>query len=535
MKVITQIIFFLAVIFSVCTCAEAAGEKILFIPVDERPVTFKQTVEVLEQAGCEMITPPAEYLRRDDGGKSLEKLLAWLEENSPSVDAAVISADAILYGGLIPSRKHYFDAEVLNSRIEKIVQLHEKNPKLKIYVLSSVMRAPHEGTVGSVEEPEYYANYGARIFKYTSLLVKEKFSGLMSGERAELERLRGIIPVAFIDDWLARRRKNLDATEKLIDLANEGVINYLIVGRDDHWTYSQTQSESIELSNYAQATGTKNFQLISGIDEFGLLLLARAVNELRGNHPKVFVEYNKGVGAEIVPAYSDETVAVAIESELKIAGGSVVDNPATADFILLVNTDPEGKTYHSHNAFPSTRENLDYDAYTPRDGTEFFANLVESYVNKNFDVAVADITFANGADNPMMNLLRERNLLFKLHAYAGWNTPNNSLGFAIGTGILAKNISRDAKDKLLLTRYLDDWAYQANVRTTVGDWIFYNVPGGEQFYSNFGGKNAEIESRITALMNEFADKNLRPYKKFPPFVVNSTWNRMFEVDIVFLE
>lgn len=39
-----------------------------------------------------------------------------------------------------------------------------------------------------------------------------------------------------------------------------------------------------------------------------------------------------------------------------------------------------------------------------------------------------------------MDELRDRGLLFKLRAYAGWNTPTNSTGFVIGEGMLAKHM-----------------------------------------------------------------------------------------------
>ena len=510
----------------------AEGEKILFIPVDERPISFAQTVDVLKQAGCEMILPPKNYFDRFGNNESPEKILSWLEKNAPSADAVVISVDAILYGGLIPSRKHKFSEEVLNSRINRLKTLRKKNPHLKIYVLCSLMRTPHEGTEGSVEEPDYYAEYGADIFTATSLADKDETVGLTSGERTSMNNLMKKIPVAIFNDWYERRQKNLNDTKKIIDLTNEGVISYLIIGRDDHWPFSQTHRESRELSSYAQQknlSATK-FQMLSGIDEFGLLLLTRAVDDLRGNSPKVYVGYNKGLGADTIPIYSDETVDVAIKSDLAITGGKIVKNPKAADFVLLVNTDPEGNTYNSHNAFPYQRdENFDYNS--PRDGTKYFVDMVERYVNEGYSVCVADITFANGADNPMMNLLKERDLLFKLQAYAGWNTANNSLGFVTGTGILTRYMTQEAKDKLLATRYLDDWAYQANVRTIVGDWIFNEFPNGEKFYSGFGGKNITIEERITELMREFAAKNLPPYEFLRDFKVSCPWNRMFEVDI----
>lgn len=529
-----KVFLILVIIFCTTARASAAGEKILFVPVDDRPITFNETVDVLQQAGCEMILPPKNYFDRYGNSESPEKILSWLEKNVSSADAAVISADAILYGGLIPSRKHEFSADVLNSRLERLKALRKKNPKLKIYVLCSLMRTPHEGTAGSVEEPEYYAQYGKDIFTATSLAYKNETVGLTSGERMAMNNLFINIPTEIFNNWYERRQKNLDATKKILNLTNDGTISYLIIGRDDHWSFSQTQRESQEIISYAEKnniTKTK-FQMLSGIDEFGLLLLTRAVDDLRGNSPKVYVDYNIGMGAKTLPAYSDETVGVAINSELSIAGGQIVNNPKDADFVLLVNTDPAGETYHSHNALPNQRdENFDYNA--PRYGTKYFVDMVERYVDKGYKVCVADITFANGSDNAMMNLLRERGLLFKLQAYAGWNTANNSLGFVIGTGILTRYMTQESKDKLLAMRYLDDWAYQANVRTTVGDWIFYEFPNGEKFYSGFGGKNITVEERITELMREFAAKNLPPYEFLRDFKVSCTWNRMFEVEIDF--
>ena len=536
MKVLVQIILTLILILNATARVDAANEKILYIPVDDRPITFKQTAEVVKAAGYEMILPPKNYLSREDNGQSFDKLWTWLEKNISKVDAAVISSDAVIYGGIIPSRRHEISAEDLNSRVNRFKSLREKNPDLKIYVLASLMRTPYEGTKGSVEEPDYYADYGADIFKYTALVDRKEIEGLSTSEYEDMNYLQSKIPAEFLNDWLSRRQKNVAVTKKLIDLTNEGVINYLIIGRDDHQPFSQTHRENRELNSYVQKINVheNKLQILAGIDEFGMLLLTRVTNDLRGDNPKIFVRYNKGTGENTVPAYSEEKVSNSVKSELAVVGGLLVDNPQDADFVLLVNTDPNGKTYHSYNSSPFTRDKtFDYNA--PRDGTKYFADMVEKYVREGYPVCVADITFGNGSDNPMMNMLKERGLLFQLKAYAGWNTATNSLGFVIGNGILARQMSTYNKDKLLATRYLDDWAYQANVRTKVGDWIFYNIPNGEKFYSNFGGENFEIEDAITKSMREFAAKNLPPYDYLRNFNVTCAWNRMFEVDIEFNE
>ena len=44
-----------------------AGKKIVYIPIDTRPVNDRQTVEVAEKLGYEVLVPPAEILGgRDD-------------------------------------------------------------------------------------------------------------------------------------------------------------------------------------------------------------------------------------------------------------------------------------------------------------------------------------------------------------------------------------------------------------------------------------------------------------------------------------
>ena len=82
------------------------AEKILFIPHDDRPISYHQTVQVVEAAGYEMILPPKELLSNATNMGHPDELWQWLFENAPAANSAVIASDSLLYGGLIPSRKH---------------------------------------------------------------------------------------------------------------------------------------------------------------------------------------------------------------------------------------------------------------------------------------------------------------------------------------------------------------------------------------------------------------------------------------------
>ena len=163
-------------------------------------------------------------------------------------------------------------------------------------------------------------------------------------------------------------------------------------------------------------------------------------------------------------------------------------------------------------------------------GTKAFAKMVEDAVKAGYPVGVADIKYANGADNALLNILEQKNLLFKLKTYSGWNTATNSTGFALGTGMLTGKMTDAAKDHLLAVRYLDDWAYQANVRSQVGAELVRNF-GSYKYYYKLDDKLAFAEKRNTELMQDFARKNM---PNIPAdFTVKNPWLRMFECDVIF--
>lgn len=509
----------------------AAAGKILFVPHDDRPISYHQTVDVLRQAGYEMVVPPQELLSNATNMGHPDELWQWLRENAPAADSAVIASDSMLYGGLIPSRKHEIPEEKLAERLDGFVQLHQANPQLHIYVFDSLMRTPDWGQEGNIEEPDYYAKYGADFFHYSRLLDKEETEGLSKQEKKMMMERKKAIPAEYMQDWAARRAKNLAATKKLMDYARDGIIDYLILGRDDNAPLCQTHRENREILAYAAENKLPHTKFLSmpGIDEFNVLLLNRAVNDMTYEMPFVYVAYNEGKGGDTVPAFSDEKISASVDAALAIAGGLKVPAPARADFVLLVNTEKNGETIGLHNRFPDGKDFR--PQLLPDKSTRHFASLVEDYVAKGYPVGIADIKYSNGADNALLEQLRQKGLLFKLKAYSGWNTATNSTGFAIGTGMLAPKMTEDGKNKLLAVRYLDDWAYQANVRTDVGNELVKQF-GNPSYYIKLQDKLSFAEQQNNERMQAFADRNLPHFDFLKGFKVKNPWLRMFECDIV---
>ena len=502
---------------------EPVTDKIVFVPHDSRPISSKQTADVVQRAGYEVVVPSTELLgNREDWGHP-DELWTWLDEHlgQPGVKAAVISSDAMIYGSLVGSRKHSYSRDQILARAARFEGLQKSHPKIPLYVFGSIMRTPRTGEASGHEEPEYYRRYGADIFRYTVLRDKEEVEGLTRRERKEYDFLERLIPKEALADWLGRREKNYVVNEYLIDLLRKrNTFRYLTLGRDDNAPFSQTHLESRHLTEAGADLGKSRFQTMAGIDEIALLMLTRAVNEQKHEIPFVFARYNWGRGADTVPAYSDEKISTSVSDAVLAAGGMMVRAPEKADVVLTVNTNPDGRTYEA---------NAVLNDGTPREGTAYFADVVSDYVAKGYPVAIADIAFANGADNALMEELQRRSLLYKINAYAGWNTPTNSSGFALGEGMLVRHMDGDSVDHLLTTRYLDDWAYQANVRNTIARQLTWLR--GDGFYGSLGSKMDAVSLRSTRMMNRFIEENLPPIAEVDTVVVTFPWNRMFESDI----
>lgn len=491
--------------------------RLLFVPHDNRPISDEQTADTIKKLGWDILVPPDEMLGGREQLGNPEEVWQWVEQNAPTAEAAVLSSDTLLYGSLVGSRKHDYTQEQIEERVARLEAFKKANPKLKIYVFGSIMRTPRSGEASGSMEPGYYQSYGSDIFRYTSLTDKRELEGLTRREQKEYDFLTRLIPKDALADWLSRRNKNFAASSELIKLTRQGDFDYLVLGRDDNAPYSQTHMESRHLAAAGADLGPAKFQAIAGIDEVGLLMLTRAVNDLTRTVPFVYVRYNWGRGANTVPSYSDEPISSSIHDHVVAAGGMLVTMPQKADLVLLVNTNPDGRTYEAND-----RRN---DG-TLREGTKYFADIVSESVAAGYPTGIGDIAFANGADNALMEVLKNRGLLFKLRAYAGWNTATNSTGFVLAQGMLSMKMTNDARDQLLLMRYLDDWAYQANIRPIIGrqlGWL-----RGTGAYTSLDTKRPAVEARATRMMRRFADENLPPFDELRYLEITFPWNRMFE-------
>ena len=77
----------------------ACAATILYVPQDNRPVSYAYTVDTAQAAGYTVLTPPETYLSDQGYQGSPDKVWEWVKQNVNQADALVLSTDTLIYGG----------------------------------------------------------------------------------------------------------------------------------------------------------------------------------------------------------------------------------------------------------------------------------------------------------------------------------------------------------------------------------------------------------------------------------------------------
>jgi len=515
---ITALGFVWCLLFGMTALAKEKA-ALLFIPLDNRPVCFSYPVKVMEAAGYKVYTPAENLLASRTSPADTEKLWKWLESRIDKVDAAVVSTDALIYGGLVASRTHSLSLPELEARVRRLERLRmDKNTRF--YGFSTLMRTPRE-SYGNVE-PAYYSNVGPAIYRYSQLSDKSDLHAETLLEDFEVGAFERNLAKGHLKDWLDRRGKNMAINHQLAMLARVGRFEYFVIGKDDNAPLSHTHMEARKISLNNAYLSEDTFRILPGVDQLGLLLLTRAVNVLAGRSPKVYQMYVEGVGPKTIPQYSDMQLGKSVPEQIIAAGGKIVYSPDAADVVLAINTPADGTMYDSTS--------LSNQYYASPANKRYIANLGKM-LERGVNVSLADVAFSNGGDNGFMNEMSLRGFTDQLSAYNGWNTADNTIGFAIAQGMLAPQIEKDKQLLLMRERILDDWYYQSNARRLItGELERSNRAQYKYLLNEMMPKVRKVALDI--IVRLAANYDITAGAKFD---IVFPWNRLFEVDIVKLK
>lgn len=497
--------------------------NLLYVPLDERPCNalYPQMISELTE-NVNLIVPPNDLLGEKKRAANVSLLWEWIEKEIKQCEAAILSVEMIVYGGLLPSRLHHMTPQECIDRLSNIKKLKTINPGVKIYVSNLIMRTPSYSS--SEEEPDYYEQYGAMIFEYGYLKDQKSREGINEDQQKKLDMLSSTIPANFIDDYETRRKTNNEINKNVIEYVREGVIDFLSIPQDDCAPYGYTAIDQKNIIPLIAGYRLQNrIHTYPGADEVGCTLLSRIYSAKLSKVPNVYVFYSSTLGPQIVPKYEDRPLNESIKAHILAAGGRIVNNAEEADLILAVNS--PGK--YMQEASIQMNKDISYTSY--RNLREFVYNI-KHYTSQGKKCIVGDVAFGNGGDTELVTMLDEENCLDKLLGYAGWNTSCNTLGTVIATGIIGlESNNTAARIKNLTYRIIEDWGYQSLVRQNT---IKNVLPLHNASYYNFNGQEKNIQEAIREQLLElwnrevrncFKDWNVEINKIFMP------WHRMFEI------
>jgi hypothetical protein len=456
-----------------------------------------------------------------------EALSQWLMEQAKYCDALVISLDALVYGGIAPSRLHYLSLDTCLKRLDMIRQLRMEHPCLKLYGFSLIMRAPAYSS--SEEEPEYYAEYGRELYligrgRDMAALMGDKMTAV---ERAQWEKASAFVPANVLGDFESRRKVNHQVNLYAIDLVRHGILDFLVIPLDDCAQYGWAPGEQRELRQeiIRDSLGTR-IHVYSGADDVGSVLVARAANQLWDKTPLVHVRTSASGGNFVIPKYEDRMFGESVKWQIITAGGLPWPVPDKADWVLMTNA-PTASGEDMAEA-PLALGNRHPSYNTDRCLPEFIMAL--KTLAERMPVALADAAMGNGADDELMNLLAADGLLESLSAYGGWNTAANAMGACIAQAMLRGNRETGA-DAFTVMRLVEDWGYMVHARETAINTI--TRKGGDAF--TLMGNAELLGQEVTRELNDFLMKKA-------PALANAwqvsdvifPWHRLFEIDFQLL-
>ncbi|MEI6512735.1 MAG: DUF4127 family protein [bacterium] len=468
------------------------------IPLDDRPASTQFVQMIGGIADCRMLLPPADALGHFTKPADASKIHNWLMNTDFShVDGLIVSADMLAYGGLIASRVPTTSVEWAKHRLDVLRDIRKKYPDLPIYLFSSVMRvAPtsEKRTRAFRDDLSYYVQYIERARETQD----PKFI-------AKAEALRKRLTPETINSYFRTRSRNLEVNQYTVQLAKEGIIDYLLLCQDDAQPYGpHHQDQRLVLEKFKKANIENKALLMEGIDEAANVLTSRAILAKLGITPKIAVFYTSEAGRNLPGPFENRPVAKTVEYHAIAAGAQIVSNSSDADYCLYVNTPMR----------------------TEAEFKKFTENLIKD-VRSGKEVAIADLNFSQysgGGDTKLIKSLMNSNVGHRVIAYAGWNTPGNTLGTTIPQAnlyLMAKRVLFDDTDRMgrcekaqrefLMHRYVSDYGYHTIVRPKVYNYIstVLHQPVDEMDPACLPQANAYVQEQMNGIIRTFSETMFR--------------------------
>ncbi|MFB9324544.1 DUF4127 family protein [Paenibacillus aurantiacus] len=450
--------------------------KVLYVPLDDRPVNLDDVITQGEAAGIRVVTPPARDVRNrmdTEAAASGSTLLAthspvfgkpkfirqFILDHAADVDGFILSADMLVYGGLIGSRRLrdepagvYPDYDPAATHMLDVIRhIKQAYPHKPIFVLDTIMRMAANTFVEGTTLDIYNET---RSFAQQPRKEAADLAGVLGSYDVKPDGSRFEATVTFDKThyYHARRHKLQTNVYILEQLARSGYIDFLAIGVDDSYIQG-IQANEIALAErcideWLGGTGGHNPEraiLLPEADGLGHSLLARMADRLhrRGRRTAYAIRYYGPHGSTIINAYEYMSLHDNLLRHIDIVGGQCETQTPDAEILVITSASQAAGAVSQLEA----------------NGLGRIPTLVIDCTGFVADKTVSEALLGT----PYTGMLL---------GYSSWNTYGNRIGLALGmaharyayltteTRPSSLAAAVNAHGSLLFKRFLKDYFYK---------------------------------------------------------------------------
>lgn len=547
-------------------------KKIVYIPLDNRPVCVDRIILQAKSCGFEIIIPDIDMVSTKLDGQPLNKnntqhgdtlgMFLWLKNNiSDDVETYIISIDQLLSGGLVNSRSITNDDISFEKQV--IDELFGQNGLLRnkrCYLFDTVMRlASTVGYKGYFMDEYSSIRRFARLERFQFDDKNLTLDNIFKSYNLDLNGNEIELPEDISEE---KRTKYYSSRKRKLSISNyiaENLKNtdniYYICGIDDSNPTITIQTNEIRyLSKLIEGFGN----VIIGTDELASMLLCRFMVDYYGYSPKVKLVF---FGDQIdvnADAYDNGTLRTNLYNHLDYMKIDY-NNEDNAEIEIVVVTKPSETSPYEINV----KNAIDY---------------VENNIKNDVITILIDCTTWD-LYGKLERELSTKKFIGGLLSYSNWNTVANAVGLALGQGLSrfiylkegynkeTEFVTAKAFIELLSISYLKDMGYKIGCNKMFNNYVYeraFNENGQKEdnSFMNFykylkyskklnyikgihkcmNSKENPCNSKMIiknicgnkVLTKYHKDKNLREYyivKNIKNISYDSPWYRHFEINI----
>lgn len=249
----------------------AQSGRVALVPLDSRPATSVLPGMVGAAGSTEVSLPELEYLGDATRPTDAKAVLEGVDRVDPV--AAIVSLDALAYGGLVQSRSSRITADEAWGKLWPVWLMHLSR---RVWAFAVIPRDPDA-----------------------------------------------------VD-----RARNLDVIRRAIDWAEDGTIARLYIAWDDALPGSPAPEEGRALRQEVGRRGLKNVIVYPGADEVASVMVARLALERANLRPRVRVRFSDPESRTKVVPYEGQSLEESVIHQAQAVGLEVVND--RADFEIYV-------------------------------------------------------------------------------------------------------------------------------------------------------------------------------------------------------